>query len=332
SLSTPPALYIFGLSIVMAVVALLLACVSMTTIWREGLKGMNYAVTGIIISLMVLAGPLWYLPRLFTQPRINDVATDTLSPPQFQVLSVVRPSDARPASYPGRKFAELQQRAFPELAPMHVERSGLETFKLVRDAAERLGWEILSEIQPAEGEPGRIEAVARTPIMGFRDDVAIRISPGKVESRVDVRSASRYGQHDFGTNAKRITALFSEVKSELEKGERTALEMELARRAKEERERKRKEEEKMRIAKAKAEAEEREKLRRLREEELKRQEAQLRALSAEEQRTQFLLQQGLQPGLLPVPGAAPNEPKRKVRRRDGRWSLPADKFFQRFGE
>ena len=42
--------------------------------------------------------------------------------------------------------------------------------------------------------------------MGFRDDVVIRISPLGKGTRVDVRSASRFGTHDFGANASRIRA------------------------------------------------------------------------------------------------------------------------------
>jgi hypothetical protein len=51
---------------------------------------------------------------------------------------------------------------------------------------------------------GRIEAVARTPVMGFREDVVIRIRGNDEESRIDMRSSSRYGSHDIGSNASRI--------------------------------------------------------------------------------------------------------------------------------
>jgi hypothetical protein len=39
-----------------------------------------------------------------------------------------------------------------------------------------------------------------------------------------MRSVSRYGQHDFGTNAERIRAFYAEVNTALEKGEKTVLE------------------------------------------------------------------------------------------------------------
>jgi uncharacterized protein (DUF1499 family) len=58
---------------------------------------------------------------------------------------------------------------------------------------------------------GVIEAVARTPILGFRDDVVVRIRPTVDGTRIDIRSASRYGRHDLGTNAKRVRSLIDDI-------------------------------------------------------------------------------------------------------------------------
>ena len=58
---------------------------------------------------------------------------------------------------------------------------------------------------------GRIEAVARTPIMGFREDVSIRVTPDGEGSRVDIRSSSRYFESDLGSNAARITKLIDDI-------------------------------------------------------------------------------------------------------------------------
>jgi uncharacterized protein (DUF1499 family) len=73
-------------------------------------------------------------------------------------------------------------------------------------------WRIVDARAPQTGRrEGRIEAVARTPIMGFRDDVVVRVRAAEDGARVDVRSASRYGQHDFGANASRIRSLTSDI-------------------------------------------------------------------------------------------------------------------------
>src|SRR5439155_509507 len=69
-------------------------------------------------------------------------------------------------------------------------------------AAQAMGWDIV-DAQPKEG---RIEATASTFWFGFKDDVVVRITPLPAGSRIDVRSKSRVGRGDTGTNAQRIRA------------------------------------------------------------------------------------------------------------------------------
>ncbi len=47
--------------------------------------------------------------------------------------------------------------------------------------------------------------------MGFREDVSIRVMPDGDGSRVDIRSSSRYFEHDFGSNASRITTFTEDL-------------------------------------------------------------------------------------------------------------------------
>src|SRR5216684_267420 len=73
-------------------------------------------------------------------------------------------------------------------------------------------WRVVEARAPQAGRrEGRIEAVARTAIMGFRDDVVIRVRAEPDGARVDARSSSRYGSFDFGTNAVRIRSLMNEI-------------------------------------------------------------------------------------------------------------------------
>ena len=69
-------------------------------------------------------------------------------------------------------------------------------------AAEALGWEIIAQDEQA----GTLEAVDTTTIMGFKDDIVIRISREGDSSIIDLRSVSRVGVSDLGANAKRIRA------------------------------------------------------------------------------------------------------------------------------
>src|SRR5258705_8580391 len=64
---------------------------------------------------------------------------------------------------------------------------------------------------PQPRREGHIEAIAQTLIMGFREDVSIRVTPDGEDSRVDIRSASRYFDADLGSNAARVSKLIEDI-------------------------------------------------------------------------------------------------------------------------
>ena len=47
--------------------------------------------------------------------------------------------------------------------------------------------------------------------LALGDDVVVRVRPDPEGARVDIRSTSRYGRHDFGTNAARIVSLSAAI-------------------------------------------------------------------------------------------------------------------------
>src|SRR5947207_1810213 len=59
---------------------------------------------------------------------------------------------------------------------------------------------------------GTIEAVDTTKFFGFKDDIAIRVSATADGSKIDIRSKSRVGRGDVGTNAQRIRAYAERLK------------------------------------------------------------------------------------------------------------------------
>jgi hypothetical protein len=82
-----------------------------------------------------------------------------------------------------------------------------EAFGKARAAAERMGWEIVA----ADPAAGRIDAVATTPWFGFKDDVRLQVTAQGEASRIDVRSRSRVGRGDAGTNARRVREFLKRV-------------------------------------------------------------------------------------------------------------------------
>jgi uncharacterized protein (DUF1499 family) len=109
-----------------------------------------------------------------------------------------------------------QAQAYADLQPLRIERSVEETYELAAEALRRQRMTLVREEAPAENRPGAIEAVDRTLIMGFTDDVAVRVAGDERQAVIDIRSASRYGRHDLGRNAERIRRVLREIVARLE--------------------------------------------------------------------------------------------------------------------
>ena len=208
-LEIEPALATFVAALVFAAVAVLLAFGSFIVIWREGSRGLGRALTGMFLGLALLAYPayLGYLAKKL--PMINDITTDPGNPPRFDTLARLRPRGTN--DYPGTKVATLQRTAYPDIQPLDVDVPPQVAYDIVLKLIAKRKWHVIDTQPPGARRAGSIEAVARTPIMGFRDDVVVRLSANEDGTRVDMRSASRFGASDFGTNASRIRSLLDDI-------------------------------------------------------------------------------------------------------------------------
>lgn len=206
-----PALATFGAALVFAGLSILFAFGAFIVIWRQGLAGLGYAILGLFLSLALLAYPAYLGYRANVLPAISDVTTDFANPPRYDVLVRLRPRGR--SDYPGQATAALQRQAYPDIVPLQLSVPAKTAYDAAMAVATKRKWLLVDTRAPGPGRPaGVIEAVARTPIMGFRDDVVIRVSPqGADGARVDVRSASRFGSHDFGANASRVRALLEDI-------------------------------------------------------------------------------------------------------------------------
>jgi uncharacterized protein (DUF1499 family) len=129
----------------------------------------------------------------------------------------LRSRSANPVQYAGLYAAEQQHEAYPDIEPLELSVSAKIAYDTALALVNRNRWLVIDARDPQGGRrDGRIEAVARTPIMGFRDDVVIRIRGNNEESRIDMRSASRYGRHDIGTNAARIASFFKQIETAID--------------------------------------------------------------------------------------------------------------------
>lgn len=158
-----------------------------------------WAVVALVIGLGTAGLPYFWLRAAQARPPIHDITTDLLNPPTFSAIVPLR-ADAPNGLERTADVNELQQRAYPGLAPVTLPEPPGAVFDRVEQVAQGLEWEIVA----ADRTGGRLEATDRTRWFGFEDDVVVRLTPWGAGTRVDVRSVSRVGRGDTGTNARRI--------------------------------------------------------------------------------------------------------------------------------
>jgi uncharacterized protein (DUF1499 family) len=208
-----PALATFFGALALAGISILLCLAAFAAIWQNGSRGMTRVLFALFINALILAYPAYLAIQYQRLPRLYDISTDPIDPPRFDALARLRAADgANPAAYAGLYSAEMQRKAYPKIEPILLDLSPQRAYEMALRLVAHRKWLIIDERPPMPPQRiGRIEAVARTLVMGLREDVSIRIVPDEDGSRVDMRSSSRYFEHDFGSNAARISAFASDL-------------------------------------------------------------------------------------------------------------------------
>ena len=212
-LEMKPALATFFGALACAGLSILVGLAAFVAIWQNGSRGMSRILLAMLIDVVVLAYPAYLAFQYRKLPHIHDITTDPIDPPRFDALARLRSGDGtNTAVYAGLYSAEQQRLAYPDIEPIDLETPVQRAFELSLQLVNKRKWLVIDERppQPPRGI-GHIEAVARTPIMGFREDVSIRVVADGEDSRVDIRSSSRYFESDLGSNAARIAKLIDDL-------------------------------------------------------------------------------------------------------------------------
>lgn len=212
------ALASLGAAVALALVALLLVGAASVVIWRSGRRGVGAAFGGAIIALLTLAYPAYLAFEAVRLPVLSEISTDIANPPYFSLSRAAY--DAREGFQPKglpQKARVSQRSAYPDVEPIVVDLDADEAFALVLKTAKAIGWKVVDRRPPGgrTGE-GHADFLDKSLIMGLDEDVTVRLKPLPGQTRIDLRSASRYGRHDFGANAKRIMAFAEELQTQLD--------------------------------------------------------------------------------------------------------------------
>lgn len=214
NIDTPTLLGSIALASAIALAAWLMAFATLVTVWRYGWKGLGDAGVGVVFAACVLVIPAWSAVAFFEKPAINDVTTDPLNPPDMPAARAQRPPLSNPVHYNDALIA-VQRIAYPEIVPLRAALAPPDVHPIVLDLVEEMGWQVLDARSPHDGLSGHVEAVARSMLFGFANDVVVRIAYDGDHSIVDMRSRSRFGEHDLGANARIIDGFLTELATRL---------------------------------------------------------------------------------------------------------------------
>lgn len=227
ALDVVPALSTLGGALLLGVVAILMAFGAGIVIWYDGCGGVRQALLAVLIGAALIGYPAYLGVKAYKLPSIYDVTTDPIDPPQFDAIARLRPRDANPITYEGLYAAELQHTAYSDIEPEDTSATPQEAYDAALKVITRRRWRIVDQRPPQQpaatriadqrqprdeaASDGVIEAVARSMILGFREDVVVRIRATSDGTRIDARSASRYGRNDLGSNAARVRDLLASI-------------------------------------------------------------------------------------------------------------------------
>jgi hypothetical protein len=178
-----------------AVLAFGLALGAFGRLWITGDQGWARATMGLFFSLVCLAPLAFILSLTLRFPAVADVSTD-----QAQPLTLVS-AIGRVQTPADRAAVEA---AFPNARGRSYPIEAMQMFTIVEQLAAARGWEQLVRRAPQTVlDHGELNLIATT-LLGWRDEVAIRVEGNPQGSTVDMRSASTHAWHDLGENGRRI--------------------------------------------------------------------------------------------------------------------------------
>jgi uncharacterized protein (DUF1499 family) len=205
-------LWVLGLVPLLAALALLFGAFAFSRIWTYGDLGGKDLTAGIVIALAVLSPYAIAAYLMLANPPLRDISTDLDTPPTLPTATT-RTADMNPLAPQSPGEQRLQVENYPLVTGRRYQFSMDETVAAVKTVLGRQGWHVdnLPAATAATTGEVTIGAIASSFILDLPADVSIRLAAGEDSTLVDMRSASRYGRHDLGDNARRISAFLAEL-------------------------------------------------------------------------------------------------------------------------
>jgi len=225
-------LNLLGIGFAILIISILFAVSAMIQLWNLGAKGGKKTIFGLTLSLIMISPFFYYALLAMRYPPINDVSTNVYDPPVFseKTLNIRRLKGVQSDNGANAQFSEEDAEAilfnYPQVSSRRYPAGSERVFKAVREIIRERGWSVtdIRRLTATEtdtkdtandaGDDGLeqeaekdifIDAVTSTYFLSFKNDVVVKIVGEEDSTLVEMRSAGRWGRHDFGDNARVIT-------------------------------------------------------------------------------------------------------------------------------
>jgi hypothetical protein len=191
----------------LAGLAVFAAIVAFIRLWITGDRGWGRATIALVFGLLCLGPAGFFAYEYVHQPSLPDVTTDFANPPPL--VSFVESRFIGPAERTTVEttFPNARSRNYPLTAP--------QMFDTVSALVDDRGWDVRSTRAPqSELDSGQLNAVVTT-LLGFRQEVAIRISGNSDGTTIAMRSASLTDFPDFGENGQRVEGFLLDLDNQV---------------------------------------------------------------------------------------------------------------------
>ena len=198
----------------LALLAVAMAIIAFARLWHTGDQGWWRASNAFIFGALCLGPAALFGWFYLHNPASPDISTDFTNPPQLLTFVEARftgPDERRRLEL---AFANARTRNYPITAP--------QMFGVVADLVDARGWDVRASREPQSTvDSGQLNAVVTT-ILGFRQEVAIRVAGSADGTTIAMRSASLTSFPDFGENGQRIEAFMLDLDAQVTKMLRSA--------------------------------------------------------------------------------------------------------------
>ncbi|MEO8759201.1 MAG: DUF1499 domain-containing protein [Devosia sp.] len=191
----------------LAALAVLMAFVAFVRLWFTGDQGWARASIAFIFGVLCLAPAAYFGYEALHEPSSPDVTTDFVNPPALVSYVDARFTTPEQRSKLETQFPNARSRNYPIAAP--------DMFDAIANLVDDRDWDVRASRRPTtQLETGELNAVVTT-LLGFRQEVAIRVTGAADGTTIAMRSASLSTFPDFGQNGSRVEAFLLDLDNQV---------------------------------------------------------------------------------------------------------------------